>query len=120
MVISELTVFHRSATENEINDAKKVLKEIKIQSPDKIIFGHLNINLVRSKFEPLIYTIDNKIYVHLISETKLDDSFPIAQFQMKGFSIRYRYGRNGKGSGRLLYIREYIQSRLLISIEMLH
>ena len=28
--ISELTVFHRSATENDTNDAKEVLKEIKI------------------------------------------------------------------------------------------
>ena len=31
MPISELTVFQRSATENDINAAKKGLKEIKIQ-----------------------------------------------------------------------------------------
>ena len=31
---------------------------------------------------------------------------------MKGFSVPYRYG---KGGGLLLYIREDIQSRLLIS-----
>ena len=77
--------------------------------------GHLNINSVRNKFEALTYIIDNNIDLLLISETKLDDSFPTAQFQMKGFSVPYRYDRNGKGGGLLLYIREDIQSKLLIS-----
>ena len=92
---------------------QKGLKEIKIQSPDKLILGHLNINSVRNKFEALI--IDNNIDLLLISETKLDDSFPTAQLQMKGFSVPYRYDRNGKSGGLLLYIREDIQSKLLIS-----
>ena len=51
----------------------------------------------------------------LISETKLDDSFPTVQFQMKCFSVSYRYDRSGKGGGLLLYIGEDIQSKLLIS-----
>ena len=84
--ISELIVFHRSVTENDIDDAKKGLKEIKIQSPDKLILGHLNINSVGNKFEALTYIIDNNVDF-LISETKLDDSFPTVQFQMKGFSV---------------------------------
>ena len=120
MIISELTVFHRSEAENDINDAKKGLKKIKTQSPDKLMFDHLNINSVRNKSEPLIYTIDNNIDVLLISETKLDDSFPIAQFHMKDFIVSYRNGSNGKGSGLLLYNREDIQSRLLLSIQMSH
>ena len=74
--------------------------------------GHLNINSVRNKFEALTYIIDNNTDLLL---TKLDDSFPAAQFQMKGFSVPYRYDRNGKGGGLLLYIREDIQSKLLIS-----
>ena len=65
--ISEMIVFHRSATENDINDAKKGLKEIKIQSPDKLILGHLNIISVRNKFEALTYIIDNNIDLLLIS-----------------------------------------------------
>ena len=77
--------------------------------------GHLNINSVRNKFEALTYIVDNNIDLLLISETKLDDSFPTAQFQMKGFGVPCRYGRNGKGGGLLLYIREDIQSKLLIS-----
>ena len=72
-------------------------------------------NSVRNKFEALTYIIDNNIDLLLISEIKLDDSFPTAQFQMKGFSVPYRYDRNRKGGGLLLYIREDIQSKLLIS-----
>ena len=34
---------------------------------------------------------------------------------MKSFSVPYRYNRNGKGGGLLLYIRENIHSNLLIS-----
>ena len=41
--ISELTVFHRFAKENDINNAKKGLKEIKIQSFDKLILGNFNL-----------------------------------------------------------------------------
>ena len=67
--ISELTAFHRFATENDIIDAKKGVKEIEIQSP-----GNLNINSVRNKFEALTYIVDNNIDLLLISERKLDDS----------------------------------------------
>ena len=59
--ILELTVFHLSATKSDINDARKGLKEIKIKSPDKLILGHLNTNLVKNKFEALTYIIDNNI-----------------------------------------------------------
>ena len=48
----------------------------------------------------------------LISETKLDKSFPIGQFQI-GFSIPYRRDRDKKGGGILLYVREDILSNLV-------
>ena len=49
----------------------------------------------------------------LISETKLDDSFPTAQFLIKGFNAPYRFDRNSKGGGLLLYIREDLPSKVL-------
>ena len=49
----------------------------------------------------------------LISETKLDDSFPSAQFLLDGFSKPYRLERCSNGGGILLYIRDDIPSRLL-------
>ena len=94
---------------------QKGLKEIKIQSSDKSVLGHFNINSVKNKFEALTYITDNNINLPLISQTKLDESLPTAQFQMKGFSVPYRYDRNRKGAGLHMYIREDIQSKLLIS-----
>ena len=52
----------------------------------------------------------------MISETKLDESFPTSQFFMKGFSSPHRLDRNCNGGGILLYIREDIPSKPL-SIE---
>ena len=45
--------------------------------------------------------------------TKLDDSFPTAQFLIKGFSAPYIFDRNSKGDVILLYIREDIPSKIL-------
>ena len=72
-------------------DAKSRLKEMKARSSDKMILRHLNINSIRNKFEALKFIIDNNIDIFLISETKLEDSFPTAQFLIKGFSTPYRF-----------------------------
>ena len=49
----------------------------------------------------------------MISETKLHPSFPTGQFHTHGFSEPYRFDRNSSGGGILLYIREYIPSKLI-------
>ena len=61
-----------------ISMMQKRLKKIKIQLPDILILGHLNINSVRNKFEALTFITGNNIDLLLISGTKLDDSFPKA------------------------------------------
>ena len=102
-----------SLSKTETHDAKSRLKQMKAQSLDKLFLGDLNINSIRNKFEALKFIIDNNIDIFLISETKLDDSFPSAQFLIKGFSAPYRFDRNSKGGGLLFYIREDIQSKIL-------
>ena len=47
------------------------------------------------------------IDILMITETKLDDSFPVSQFEIDGFSTPFRLDRN-KNGGILLYIRSYI------------
>ena len=49
----------------------------------------------------------------MISETKLDETFPAVQFSLQGFCDPYRYDRNRNGGGIMLYIRENIPSRLI-------
>ena len=49
----------------------------------------------------------------MITETKLDDSFPASQFFMEGFCTPFRLDRNKNGGGILLYIRSNITSTKL-------
>ena len=97
----------------EFNDAKIGLKVMKENSPNKIIVGHLNINSLRNKFEALQFIINRNLDIILLSETKLDDSFPSAQFMLKNFGIPYRLDRNSNGGGLLLYVRDDIPSKFL-------
>ena len=49
----------------------------------------------------------------MISESKLDDSFPCSQFLIDGFHTPFRFDRNKNGGGILLYIREDISAKIL-------
>ena len=56
------------------------------QNSNPILIVHLNINSLRNKFEILKKTITNKVGILLISETKLDSSFPLNRFDIDGFT----------------------------------
>ena len=48
----------------------------------------------------------------MVSETKIDDTFPLAQFCVEGYSTTpYRLDRKCKGGGLLLYVRDDIPSK---------
>ena len=49
----------------------------------------------------------------MISETKLDSTFPTNQFTIEGYAAQITFDRNGRGGGIVLYIREDIPPRLL-------
>ena len=57
--------------------------------------------------------IKDKIDIFLISEAKLDSSFPSGQFVIKGYSKPFRLDRNQTGGGLLLYVREDIPCKIL-------
>ena len=80
---------------------------------NKIIVGQLNINSIRNKFDFLAQQVKGNIDILMISETKLDESFPVGQFLIAGYSVPFRFDRNGNGGGILLYIKEDISSKLL-------
>ena len=61
--------------------------------------------------------MQNKVDILLISETKLDPSFQIAQFCIDGYTPPYRLDRNGNGGGIILYVREDIPSKVLTKME---
>ena len=80
---------------------------------NKLIFALLNINSIRNKFELPSEQVKGYVDVLMISETKIDDSFPVGQFLIEGFCTPYRLDRNSKGGGILLYVREDIPSNLI-------
>ena len=49
----------------------------------------------------------------ILSETKLDDSFPTSQFLIEGFQKPFRVDRDRYGGGTLIYINEQIPSKQL-------
>ena len=49
----------------------------------------------------------------MISETKIDDSFPLGNFLIGGFSKPYRLDRDSLGRGISLYVREDIPTNLI-------
>ena len=56
--------------------------------------------------------IKDKIDVLLVSERKIDDSFPTGNFLIDVFSSPYRLNRNSNGGGLKLFAREDIYSNL--------
>ena len=47
----------------------------------------------------------------IITETKLDESFPVDQFNIDGFCTPYRLDRNINGGGIMIYIRDDIANK---------
>ena len=89
------------------------LKSIRIRNLNNTVIGHLNINSLRNKFDFLVTQVKGYIDILMISETKLDESFPIGQFLIDGYSAPFRLDRNGNDGGILLHVRDDIPSKLL-------
>ena len=105
----------KSAIDNEIADhiTNADLKSLRIRNLDKIVVGHLNTNSIRNKFDFLVHQVKGNIDILMISETKLDENFPPSQLFLDGYSVLFRFDRNGNGGGILLYVRGDIPSKLL-------
>ena len=82
------------------------LKSLKISNPTRLTIGHLNINSVRNKFEELKWLIIGNLDIFVITESKLDDTFPTNQFHIDGFAPPFRLDRTIHGGGVLIYVRE--------------
>ena len=57
--------------------------------------------------------VKDSIDILMVSETKLDSSFPQAQFRMEGYAPPFRYDRESHGGGILLFIREDIPTKII-------
>ena len=82
------------------------IKQQRIEHAKNTIICHLNINSVRNKFDTLDEIV--KVFdIFLISESKLDNTFPISQFSIRGYKV-FRRDRNRFGGGLILHVNENI------------
>ena len=93
------------------------LKKYRSTNPRNCIIGHLNINSIRYKFEAVQSLLHGGLLdIFAISESKLDESFPFAQFKVTDFSL-HRKDRDKHGGGILLYMRSDIPHRRRYDLE---
>ena len=95
-------------------DAPSTLKNIRIDNINNVIIAQLNINSLRNKFQFLIELIHGNLDILVLTETKLDHTFPEKQFLIPGYKKPYRRDRNRNGGGVMIYVREDIPSDILI------
>ena len=95
------------------DDFKTKLKDIRITNLNRIVISHININSIRNKFELLAEAVMGNLDILMVTEMKIDESFPTSQFIIPGFTSPYRFDRTKDGEGILVYIMEDIPSKLL-------
>ena len=95
---------------NEVkqNEPGLILNKLRSKNNDRLIVGHLNINFIENKFGALVSLVKDKPDIIMVSETKIDESFPERQFIIEGYSSPFGRDRNSHGGGLLFYIRDDI------------
>ena len=83
-----------------------ILKNLRAKHFDKPIIAQININFLENKFEPLLALVKDKIDILMVSETKLDETFPLNQFAIDGYSQQFRLDRDRHGGGIIIYVRD--------------
>ena len=97
----------------DFKDVANALKSIRLKNVKNIIIGQLNINTIENKIDFLRMFVVNNIDILIITESKLDDSYPTAQFTIEGYKKPFRLDRNKDGGGILIFVREDIPSTIL-------
>ena len=96
-----------------------LVDNLRSKNPKSIIFLYININSTRNKFENLCYIVVNNVDVLSVTETKLDSSFPNAQFLLPGFHEPLRLDINNRNGGLLVYIKASLPSKILAKFKLL-
>ena len=95
-----------TSNEQDMNDPKSTLRHLKNKNADRPVIGQLNINFIAPKFEPLVSLVKDNVDLLMISETKVDDTYPTTQFKIDGYSKPIRLDRNRHGGGIMIFTRD--------------
>ena len=85
---------------NVIGDASEedpfcLLKKLMLKNSHQVVIGQININSIRNKFELFKKLVKGILDIVVVTESKLDESFPQQQFLMEGYNLPFRADRNG-------------------------
>ena len=100
-------------TNSNIEKRNNSPKDPWLKHSKKVSLSYININSVRNKLETLSEFVCTQVDFLVISETKLDISFPAAQFNLSGFKTPYRKDIIARSAGLLVYINEDIPYRMI-------
>ena len=92
---------------------KDTLKKLRIKNLNRVIISQININSIRNNTELSSEAVLGNIDILMVSETKIDMSFPTSQFVIQGFAAPFRLDRTNTGGGILVYVRDDIPSKFL-------
>ena len=82
------------------------------KNPKNATIGHLNVNSLRNTFTTVDELLKGKIDICLVSETKINESFPKQQFKINDCKA-IRRDRDSFGGGLIFYMNEQIPSNVL-------
>ena len=108
----------QNVSENVDSDLKK-LKVLRVENNSNPIVAYLNINSLGEKINHLPEICkESPIDILCVDETRLDSSYPDAQFQINNYQFPpFRRDRNKYGGGKIVYIRQGIITRRLPKFE---
>ena len=112
--VTDCTVNQLHIDESQSDEPRDFLYELqqnRKNNPKNLITGSLNINSIRNKFDIIQHMLQCR-YIDILAlcETKLDDSFPIGQFDVLDYNC-VRRDRSSNGGGLMYYIRSDIPHR---------
>ena len=79
----------KNTSEDDFKDPASQLRDIKFKNINNPILAYINVNSIRNGHADLFSVIYSNIEIVTIAETKLDSSFPSAQFIVDGYSAPY-------------------------------
>ena len=116
-ILNADTYVSQSSLENEAESFVQ-LKSLRLKYPKNILIGYININSIRNKFESFSMMVKDYLDVLIISETKIDSTFPDSQFQILGFKKPLRLDVTENSGGILVYVRDNLISRKIPNINV--
>ena len=87
---------------------------------NRLLIDNLSINSISNNFDQLKFLVQGKVDIHVITETKLNSTFPTSQFLIESYNEPYRFDRNRNGVDVLIYVREDIPSKPLTDHKLSH